>query len=216
MVKSLTGNIEKATLVLGGYSANDMSSAIQVELPFNPSSINFRAIAGGGHAIQTSSGTKYESIDPRLELGFTAYVDEVNSYDAFLFEKINRGGGGVGLVRSAVNLAKNTQYSVAVYVEGLLAALRTEKNSEIWFRWGKMEYGGALNSVNARYTMFNPSGNPIKAEIDIRIICVSKGVKILKTEWQGKYEEAISKLASSDLSAIDLAKSSALNRFISL
>lgn len=224
MAKSLTGNIEKVTLVLGGYSSSaldsltdtDASSAIQVELPFNPSSINLRSIAGGGHAIATSASTKCESVDPRLELSFKAYVDEVNSYDAFLFEKVNSGSDGIGLVRSALNLATNTQYSVAAYVEGLLAALRTETHSQIWFLWGNMEYGGALNSVNARYTMFNPSGNPIKAEIDIRISCVSKGKKNLKKEWQDKYEEAISKLTSSDSLGIDLANSSALNRFISL
>lgn len=224
IASSVTGSIEKATLILGGYSSAssmaglmdvDAAEAIQVELPFNPSTLTIRAMAGGGHIVATSNGTKYQTMDPRIEVSFTAYVDEVNTVDAFLFEKVNRGDA-ISLVSSAVSLIKNNKYTVAPYVEGFLAALRAESTSQIWFLWGNMEYGGALNAVSARYTMFNPSGDPIKAEIDMRITCVSKGRKNLKTEWQNKYEDAMAALTGDSTTGIDLANSSALNRFINL
>lgn len=231
MAKSMTGNIQRASIILGGYKAGgasgifvdpDAANAIEFELPFNPSTIKLDAVAGGGHKISTTGGMNFGTIDPRIQISFVAYVDEVNNYDAFLYERVNRGGGVAGIAKTAVDVVKNTEYSVAVYVEGLLAALRSEANSEIWFNWGEMHYGGTLNSVDAKYTMFNPQGNPIKAEIAIRILCVSNQNRSMKMEWKEKYENAIQKLTQRDgnmgeeTQAVDLANASAFNRFISL
>lgn len=232
MASNITGNIARASITLGGYKSggdisafmdSDAANAIEFELPFNPTSIRLDAMAGGGHKISTSGGVNYGVIDPRIQMSFVAYVDEVNNYDAFLYERVNRGGGVVGITRTAVNVVKNKEYSVAVYVEGLLAALRSEANSEIWFNWGEMHYGGTLNSVDAKYTMFNPEGNPIKAEIAIRILCVSNQKRSLRVEWKEKYEQSIKALmqmrsgeTENGVQSVDMARASALNRFISL
>lgn len=231
MAKSMTGNIQRASIILGGYKPSgasgvfadpDAANAIEFELPFNPSTIKLDAVAGGGHKISTTGGMNFGAIDPRIQISFVAYVDEVNNYDAFLYERVNRGGGVAGITKTAIEVVKNTEYSVAVYVEGLLAALRSEANSEIWFNWGEMHYGGTLNSIDAKYTMFNPQGSPIKAEIAIRILCVSNQNRSMKMEWKQKYENAIKQLTKKDgdttggKQAVDLANTSALNRFISL
>lgn len=223
MAKSVTGNIDKAVIQLGGFSDlaagwmdPDAGLAIEVELPFNPTSIRIDAVAGGSHKVSTTNGIAYQAVDPRIQISFTAYVDEVNNYDAFLFERVNTGGTGVGLVRTAAHLVQDTEYSVATYVEGLLAALRKDSYSTILFRWGNMEYAGTLNSVDAKYTMFNPNGNPIKAEIAIKILCVSKDQMEQTVEWRRKYEKALRVLVNSDTGSqsIDLADSSAIRRFI--
>ena len=127
MAKSITGNIEKATIILGGFSQTsefslspDAEKAIQFELPFNPSSIRLEAVAGGGHKkVTTTGGVNYGTVDPRVQVSFTVYVDEVNNYDAFLYERVDKSGA-VGLARTAYHAASGEEYSVAVYAEGLL------------------------------------------------------------------------------------------------
>lgn len=220
VLSALTGDITKAKLTLGGASGSDLFSAdagktITIQMPFNPSTLRFRAIAGGGHMVTTNIGTQYQNLDPRIEISFTMFVEDIDTTDAFLYERINSGGSAVGLAKSAVNMLSGKSHSVAVYVEGILAALRTEPHSQITFEWGKMKYSGALNTVNARYTMFNTSGNPIKAEIDIRMVCVSKGNTNMKDEWKKKYKESISSLTGTDGLGIDLTNTSALGSLIS-
>lgn len=228
MADSILGNTGKAKILLGGYSLSenkdlgsltdaDAAKSIVFELPFNPSSIKIDAVAGGSYPQTTTQGTQYKAVDPRIQVSFTAYVDEVNNSDAFLFETINTGGGVIGIARTAYNLLGDKEYSVAAYVEGLLAALRKTENSKICFNWGKMEYGGSLSSVTARYTMFNPSGNPIKAEIGIKILCVSKKEQSMKTEWEIKYEHAMEELKSYGgdvLGGIDLSNASVTDRIL--
>ena len=227
LAKSITGNIEKATIILGGFSQAsefslrpDAEKAIQFELPFNPSSIRLEAVAGGGHKkVTTTGGVNYGTVDPRVQVSFTVYVDEVNNYDAFLYERVDKSGA-VGLARTAYHAVSGQEYSVAVYAEGLLASLRSAENSHIIFSWGKMTYEGTLNSVEAKYTMFNPDGNPIKAEIHIRILCVSGEKKTVREEWRIKYEDALKVLSGADDMSedvmADMSKASAVSRYISL
>ena len=218
---SILGNSNRVRITLGGYTTSDLLSAdaaeaIEFELPFNPSSIRIDAMAGGKQPIVTSDGrTMLDSVDPRIQVSFTAYVDEVNNADAFLFERVDRSGV-VGIAKTAYHLLSNQEYSVAAYVEGLLAALRDTGRSQIWFHWGNMHYGGTLNNVSAKYTMFNPSGNPIKAEIGIRIMCVSKEKRTMKAEWESKYEKAMEELKSYGGSGmgIDLSSSSITDRIL--
>ncbi len=227
MAKSVAGNIDKATITLGGYQSVgdllmlDAQNAIRFELPFNPSSIRIDVMAGGGHKISSSDGINYGTIDPRIMISFTAYVDEVNIYDAFLYERVNNGSS-IGLARTAINMTNTEEYSVAVYVEGLLAALRSEGNSQIEFTWGSMDYVGTLNTIDAKYTMFNPMGTPIKAEIEFRILCITSKKQALKEEWRTKFEDAMEILTKEEMSedgekksSIDLANVSAIGRFVS-
>ena len=83
-----------------------------------------------------------------------------------------------------------------------------------------MTYEGTLNSVEAKYTMFNPDGNPIKAEIHIRILCVSGEKKTVREEWRIKYEDALKVLSGADDMSedvmADMSKASAVSRYISL
>ena len=72
------------------------------------------------------------------------------------------------------------------------------------------------DNVSAKYTMFNPSGNPIKAEIAIRIMCISTEKKTMKAEWESKYENAMKELKSYGGSrmGIDLSGSSITDRIL--
>ena len=219
-LSSVGGSIARATITLGGreYSIIDAGSAITFELPINPAEISISAQAGAGNKQFTKSGVVHETMHPHIELHVAAYVDEFNTYDAFLYEKTNSG-----TVKTPMNVAKGIlkEYDVSVYVEGLLAALKSDNYSTIWFRWGKMSYGGILNSVNAIYTMFSPLGHPIRARIELVIACVSTSETSLIVDWGDKYETAVKKLSKADdaasASSVELGKgavSSAVGRFI--
>lgn len=239
VVSSLgTGN--RAVIVLGGkksaVTGGDMLSAaegllgsdivnlgtsadnaITVSLPFNPSSLKITAAAGGKRPIVDGDGkTKEAPLDPRIMVSFTVYVDEVNNADAFLFERVNLSGGVMGLAKSAYHLLSSQNYSVAEYVEGFIAALRNPDYNAISFQWASMEYTGTLNNLSAKYTMFNPSGVPIKAEITIRIQCVSTDNGYMREAWRIMYEDALDDLKDSNDSGlgINLSASSIVDRFL--
>lgn len=220
VVSSIGGKMARATITLGGKgSLLDAANTITFELPINPTELSISAQAGEGNKQYTSNGATHKTMHPHIELRVVAYVDEVNTYDAFLYEKTSSG-----VIKTATNIVKNIvkEYNVAVYVDGLLAALKNERYSTIWFIWGNMSYGGILNSVNATYTMFSPLGHPIRARIEMVIVCVSTQETSLIVDWGDKYETAIKKLSGSDVLSeagnVNLGKntaSSVLNRFIS-
>lgn len=200
MGKSITGDITKAVITLG-YT--DTSNKITLKLPYNPSSLTFRAIAGTGNAIVGNSETLYNEVDPRIEFSFTVFVEEVNVSDAFLYE-----GSSLSTVTSTIktiaNLVTGSSYSVAAYVEGLLTAMHTEPYSQVMFQLGNLNYEGTLSAVNARYTMFNTSGDPIKAEMDIRVVCLSQETRNMRTIWATKYTNAVKNLGGESASSADL------------
>ena len=205
VLKSVGGNITRAAITLGGRSSVlNAGDTITFELPINPTELSMSAQAGEGNKQWTSNGATHRTMHPHIELRVVAYVDEVNTYDAFLYEKIN---GSV--VKTAVNVVKNIakEYNVSAYVDGLLAALKQDTYCTIWFNWGNMSYGGTLNSVNATYTMFSPLGHPIRARIEMVIVCVSTKETSLMVDWADKYENAIKKLAKTE----DLSKASSAN-----
>ena len=63
--------------------------------------------------------------------------------------------------------------------------MRVTDYTNVKFIWGKSVLEGGLTRVNSRYTMFSPTGNPIRAELDITITCLGEAVK----KWQEAYEK---------------------------
>lgn len=51
----------------------------------------------------------------------------------------------------------------------LIYLLESAYNRMLRFQWGNMSFIGTLERVDATYTMFAPSGNPIQAKIHIRL-----------------------------------------------
>ena len=64
---------------------------------------------------------------------------------------------------------KEEVHSVQSQVEALVATLRNAYTRTISFRWADFSFIGQLNTVRANYTMFSPSGRPIRAQVLLRI-----------------------------------------------
>ena len=99
-------------------------------------------------------------------------------------------------VSGAATAIGKKEFTVRPQVEGFLAAIRSSYHRAVVLQWGKMRYAGMLNSVQARYTMFNTSGNPIRAELDITLQAASTSSEAMLTFWKKRYADILGKLAT--------------------
>lgn len=141
---------------------------------FNPSSLNIHAIGGGrfsknNYAQGGNTTSDFAAMNPRLQLDFKLYFDA----------HVNR------------EWIETRAFSVQPEVEAFIAALRDEGTREIEFAWGKMVYTGVVNMVDATYTMFSTYGCPIRAEMNVTMLCVDEGLAHGdESTWAEHYEEA--------------------------
>lgn len=72
------------------------------------------------------------------------------------------------LIFDETNLV-NVQNAVQKSVEGLMYAVGTLSLCGVVFTWGDLSYEGFLNDVSAKYTMYDMTGRPMRAEVDLRM-----------------------------------------------
>lgn len=177
--------IEDGALSNLGFSEERISniSRKRVYVQFNPSEISLTAVGGGtaqitnfskaGDAGNGTSNLVYGGVPPRVEVIVPLIFDEENNCDCFLADK---------LTLSPTALAKNVAslfsgvHSVQKQVEGFVASCRSDYIRYVTFSWADMCYSGYINQVRASYTMFDNEGNPVRAKVSIRILCLSSDV----------------------------------------
>lgn len=166
------------------------------EVQFNPSSLKITARGGGRILVKNSlnpqnseSDFKYAAVDPHVDVSMTLIFDAVDQQDAFFADKFTFAPPSlVKGISAAAAAGKGKVYSVKPQVEGFIGALRTPEHRRIVFTWGHLVYEGVLNNVDAKYTMFNPMGNPIRAEVGLKMTCT--GDESLKY-WYQRYQEGM-------------------------
>lgn len=169
---------------------------------FNPNSLRLSGHSGGlvrktafnAAAHQDEAGKlQYGPGKTYIELAVTLLFDKVDPQDAFLGDKLapsltNMGKGIAKTVMKATNKKKNT---VQPEVEGLIAALRNDNTRLITFHWGNLSYPGILKSVTANYVMFNVSGEPIRATVDLSMTCADDEIMPRSLDmWRKLYRDA--------------------------
>lgn len=172
---------------------------------FNPSELEISSSGGVSKIIESVDGGTNKTA-PRYEnrnktwLRFRLIFDSADNSDAFLYENINMNmdaATGAGLARNpaAINNLnhKSTPGAATVQyqVEGFIAAIMLGKR-KMTFSWGNMSYSGYLNSIDGQYTMFSPTGNPIRAEINIGMLCEFPKYGTMG-QWQTQYEKFFKK-----------------------
>lgn len=170
---------------------------------FNPSNLQIRSVGGGRFAItdygtEGPGDTKVErtGMAPHITISFRIIIDETNNADAFMADKfsVSASGTAQNLGTLAATAIGKKEFTVRPQVEGFLAAVRSSYHRAVVLQWGKMRYAGMLNSVQARYTMFSTSGNPIRAEIDITLQAASTSNEAMLTFWKKRYADILTKL----------------------
>ena len=191
--RSITAATETA-LDTGSPPNYPKSTDRTLRVQFNPSELllNASAVPRSEQDSTTGRSRTMAVEDPKLTLSVTLYFDDMQTYDAFMWDKFTAGltaQGVSNLVKLGKDAAgKSETHSVQGQVEALVAALRNPYTRSISFRWADFTFIGQLNTVMAGYTMFSPSGRPIRAQVYLRIQH-EMDPKML-SGWYGSFDRA--------------------------
>ena len=102
-----------------------------------------------------------------------------------------------GAANIALSATKKKKVTVQRQVEGFIGAIRNENTRLLTFHWGEMSYSGVLRNVAVEYTMFNVTGEPVRAVVGLTIMCAD--AKIWPNSvavWQEQYKNSFEKSES--------------------
>lgn len=171
---------------------------------FNPTTIQISAHGGGlvrklnyenalgknGNGTEAQAGgIVYGKEATTIILTVPLLFDKCDIQDAFMFDKLNTSitEMGKGLVKGAMTLAGKKEVSVQKEVEGFIGMIRNRKTRYVTFHWGEMNYSGSVNDLDVRYTMFNVTGQPVRATVNMTIMCLSENMKNSEGIWRDMY-----------------------------
>ncbi len=169
---------------------------------FNPNTLSLSGHSGGlvqkmDYSEEGNQAINYTQGDTNIMLSVKLLFDQCDPQDAFFGDKVNPFPTSVlkGVAKAGLKAKGVKQLTLQKEVEGFIAALRNKYTRIITFHWGDINYSGTLKSVRAVYNMFNINGEPIRAEVDLSIMCAddSELSKAALQVWQQRYKNAFSK-----------------------
>lgn len=173
----------------------DTASYLPVQVQYNPNTISFSGKQGRIRRTGVGGQDQFEQMDVPVETVMSVELtfDDTNIKDAFMFEKLSITNLG-GIVQTVENIAGMATggYSVQDLSEVFVGAMVRPSTRWVAFVWNKMIFWGELTSVQVRYTMFNPSGNPIRSNVSLRIRQDAQpGAKPYQTEkmWEKAFNQ---------------------------
>ena len=171
--------IQKAVLRIGKMNKNAKEAVEYYDMPvqYNPSSLSFSSRAGlieeEGPGEAGIGSRKSAVLPPETTLNVELLFEAVENDDAFLGDTKQQMEEALGKKRSCQpetrRKAEGREYFVQRQVDGLLSLVMQVSTKQVVFVWGDMNFGGELEDVSARYTMFGPKGNPIQASVELTI-----------------------------------------------
>lgn len=155
-------------------NADDGFHVMQVK--YNPSSIKMSTKAGsytqyaGIGAMGVNQVTQV-TIPAETNMTVELIFDDVNILDAFMWERFQMTTGStISAGASVIKQIAKDGYSVQAQVDGLVALLTQEHSRHVLFYWSEMAFAGEVTNVQARYTMFNPQGHPVRGVVSLNIV----------------------------------------------
>lgn len=146
-----------------------------LKVKYNPSRIQLDSRTGSfmqaGPGGAVANALSQITMPAQTTLSFELLFDEENHQDAFMFDKITNLSAGA-VVSDAAGMAKTRSgegYTVRPQVEALIGMLTQSETRQVVFYWSDMAFAGEVVSVDAKYTMFNSNGNPIRAVVRLTI-----------------------------------------------
>ena len=197
MTESIVGE-NGGTTVKSYVDTSDLKNAKKryYTVQFNPGSLTLTGHGGG--LVQKMDYSKgngeitYTQGDTNISLSVSLLFDSVDPADAFMDGKISASltTMGTGVAKSVLSAMGKKKNSVQTEVEAFVAAIRNKYTRLITFHWGDFAYSGVLKSVNVTYTMFNVTGDPVRAKVDLSIMCADNDSPNSFSWWQDKYMQA--------------------------
>ncbi len=187
------------SLVTGSELGADQPAKKRFIVQFNPSELSLSGY-GGGRVAKTNYSAQgseapisYDKMDVRIMLNVKLIFDQVDPQSAFLADKVNVSPTSLatGAVKGVMTASGAKVKTVQTQVEAFAAALRSAYTRQISFIWGKLCYSGVLNRVSSQYTMFNATGEPIRAVVELTMMCMDATVDVGNMgTWEEIYERA--------------------------
>lgn len=146
-----------------------------LEVKYNPSRI--RIYSHGGNQLMpgpAGAGTNMQvmsTMPATTTMQVELLFDDVNNQDAFMAEKFSNISAGaiVSDIAGGIKTGKGDGYTVQHQIEGMIAMITQSETRQVVFYWGDMAYAGEVISLEAKYTMFNPVGHPIRGTVSLTI-----------------------------------------------
>ncbi len=146
---------------------------LAMEVQYNPTSIRMQTTtgmqtdySGGSMGNMSNSMIVQNNVPTSTTLSVQLVFDEVNIFDAFM---VNNVGSPVGSAVQAAGYFVGKDHTVQPQIEGILSLLTMDVTRQVVFYWSKMSFRGELTGVQANYTMFNKSGDPIRGVVNLSI-----------------------------------------------
>ncbi len=192
------GQVDKAQITItDGRQEQEVKRKYEVQ--FNPSSLSIKARGGGFipklNLSQAAQGTDPPKQDVRITVSFRLVVDQVRVFSAFMEDKLNLSPGQIAQnIAGSIKGKAGKNPNVQQVVEGFISTIRNPKTRNIEFHWGSMHYEGVLNNISAQYVMFDVTGHPIRAYINVSLTCLYTAGKInqFSAYWENAYKDAFS------------------------
>lgn len=181
---------------------------------FNPSTLSFTGNSGDHISIMNIASGKDNAADKvrnnlvsALYMSVQLIFDSVTPADAFSGDRDTLSP--VNAAKNIYSLVSGGKNDVQNRVEGFIGALNNSCTRTLDFNWGNLKYHGHLSRVDANYTMFAPDGRPIRATVDLRMICddvstASDNASVDTNYWDNRYEETF--LNDSDIPGASMLK----------
>lgn len=165
---------------------------------FNPSTLRLSGHSGTiastlDHIVKSNNEVNYKAVDASISLSVELLFDSMDPKDAFMSDKLDASPTGflTGMADLGMTAGKKKKKTVQREVEGFIAALRNENTRLITFHWGEICYSGVLRRVGVEYTMFNVTGEPVRASVGLTIMCADAGEwPNSLAVWQERYKES--------------------------
>ncbi len=228
-------NVEGSTIFKS--TETTYSDIMEIPFQFNPSNISISAYGGGMRQIldfgagenqsdtdevnadangnnNKTSGIRYAAMSPNITLSFSTIFDATKNSDAFVSDKINLNL--TNLAKNVTDLIQGNSYSVRPVVEGLMEAVRDHDKRNARFVWGDMDYQGLLNSIQARYTVFNTKGEPIRAQVNFSLYVPLSSSITATNFWRDRYDEIVGRNSNGYITVSSSSASSIANSLLNL
>ena len=142
---------------------------VAMEVQYNPNSIHLDTQAGkqvtnSQSGLDQANGQITELFQTgATNMSFELVFDDMNAGDAFMMSSLT--SKGLNLIKKS----KGEVFSVKKQIDGLMSLLTSPLTRQVVFFWSKMCFRGELTNASAAYTMFNPSGHPIRGVVQLNI-----------------------------------------------
>jgi hypothetical protein len=202
---ALGSYVNKAANAAGKVASNVVPGALKgdkydkvMEVQFNPTTLQLSSMGGADDVqvtnyTQDGAGVSRGPVGLHTELSFKLIFDQLSNYGAFTQDMLTLSTSrAVSQTAGAIGgLISGTKPSVQMIVEAFVATMRNENTRRICFEWGEFYYEGILSRVNSAYTMFDLSGNPVRAEVQVVLYLVDDDIdKEFNEYWYDAYYKA--------------------------